>query len=161
MPSVDPYLGSVDLAGYNHPSARFAVADGTLIPYSQNSALASLFGTTFGGVPWQTFGLPDLRGRMPMGTGQGSHPYGQKGGVETQTLLVANLPAHAHQVSVSLGGTVGAGSHPAASSDSTATAGTADAATTPTGGGLPFSILPPYLVLPYLVSLRGSYPVGY
>lgn len=157
MPSSEPYLGSVDLAGYSYANLGFAVADGSLIPWSQNTALASLLSYAFGGGYGQSFGLPDLRSRMPMGMGQGNgltnYVWGQKGGQESETLLVSNLPPHAHEVS--LGGAAGAGSNPAASG----TAGTTNATTAPTGSGVPFSTLPPFLALPYLVAIMGVYPV--
>ncbi len=156
MPSSQPYLGSVDLAGYNFANVGFAVADGSLIPWSQNTALGSLLQGTFGGSYGQTFGLPDLRSRMPMGMGQGNgltdRFWGQKGGQESETLTVLNLPPHAHEVS--LGGAAGAGSNPAASGST----GTTNATTAPTGGGLPFSTLPPFLAMTYLVALVGVYP---
>ena len=156
MPSSEPYLGSVDLAGYSYANVGFALADGSLIPWSQNTALLSILQSTFGGSYGQSFGLPDLRSRMPMGMGQGNgltnYVWGQKGGQESETLVISNLPPHAHEVS--LGGAAGAGSHPAASG----TAGTTNATTAPTGSGVPFSTLPPFLALPYLVAIMGVYP---
>jgi len=156
MPSSEPYLGSVDLAGYSYANVGFAVADGSLIPWSQNTALGSILHSTFGGSYGQSFGLPDLRSRMPMGMGQGNgltnRVWGQTGGQESETLTILNLPPHAHEVS--LGGTAGPGSNPAASG----TAGTTNATTAPTGSGVPFSTLPPFLALPYLVAIMGVYP---
>ena len=157
MPSSEPYLGSVDLAGYSYANVGFAVADGSLIPWSQNTALGSILHSTFGGSYGQSFGLPDLRSRMPMGMGQGNgltnRVWGQTGGQESETLTILNLPPHAHEVS--LGGTAGPGSNPAASGST----GTTNATTAPTGNGLPFSTLPPFLALPYLVAIMGVYPV--
>lgn len=159
MPSSDPYLGSVDLAGYSFPNRGFAVADGSLMPLSQNTAVYSLFGSTFGGDGYQNFRLPDLRSRMPIGMGQGNgltpYVWGQTGGHESETLTVLNLPPHVHEVS--LGGAAGAGSNPAASG-STAAPGTTNATTAPTGSGLPFSTLPPFLAMTYLVALQGVFP---
>ncbi|MCA9068980.1 MAG: tail fiber protein, partial [Planctomycetaceae bacterium] len=100
-------------------------------------ALFSILGTSFGGDGRTTFGLPDLRGRVPIGTGQGpglqNYNLGQKGGVETVTLTESNLPSHTHTVP-----------------------GSTD--TLPTGSGQSFENRQPYLALTPLVSLVGTYP---
>jgi microcystin-dependent protein len=97
---MDFYLGQIFMGGWNFAPTGSALCNGQLLPISQYTALFSLLGTYFGGNGVQTFGLPDLQGRVPIhyGPGQGLSPYniGQKGGVENATLLASNLPAHTH-----------------------------------------------------------------
>jgi microcystin-dependent protein len=94
--SSDPFLGEIRMFGFNFPPRGWAFCDGQLLPISSYTALFSLLGTTFGGDGITTFGLPDLRGRVPIhvGSGPGLSPYiwGQKGGVETIT-----EPSHNHE----------------------------------------------------------------
>ena len=162
MPSPESYLGSIDIAGFNYPPPDFAIADGSTIPISQNSALYSILNTIYGGNGSSNFQLPDLQSRLPIGTGTGaglsSYEIGETTGRESTTLLNTNLPPHTHQVS--LGGTVGAGGW-ATAGGSTATPDGPSAAVIPAGDGMPFSILPPVLALTYLVALNGPYPVRY
>jgi microcystin-dependent protein len=98
--SSDPFIGSIDFVGFNYAPLGWAHCDGQLLSISQNTALFSLFGTIYGGDGRTTFALPDLRGRAPIheGTGPGLSPYniGQKGGAETVTLNVNQLPPHTH-----------------------------------------------------------------
>ena len=85
--SADPFLGEIMMVGFNFAPRGWATCDGQLLPIAQNSALFSLLGTTYGGDGRTTFGLPDLRGRVPVhpGSGPGLTPrtLGQRGGVET------------------------------------------------------------------------------
>ena len=96
--------------GGNFAIRSFATLNGQLLPISQNTALFSILGTTYGGDGRTTFGLPEMRGRTPMhfgqGPGLGNHPLGQKGGAPTTTLQIANMPSHTHQATgkVSTGG---------------------------------------------------------
>lgn len=96
----DPLLGSICAVGFNFCPRGFAEANGQLLAISQNTALFSLYGTIYGGDGRTTFALPDLRGRSAIGQGQGSglprYREGQRGGAESQTLNVANLPSHNH-----------------------------------------------------------------
>ena len=162
MPSPESYLGSIGIAGFNNPPMNFAIADGSTIPISQNSALYSIFNTIYGGNGSSNFQLPDLQSRLPIGTGTGaglsSYEIGETTGRESTSLLNTNLPPHTHQVS--LGGTGGAGGW-ATAGGSTATPDGTSAAVIPAGDGMPFSILPPVLALTYLVALNGPYPVRY
>src|SRR5437868_2724707 len=97
-----PYLGNVILFGGNFAPVGWAFCDGSLISISQNDALYSLLGTTYGGDGVNTFGLPDLRGRIPVHQGQGSglsnYVMGQQGGTEAVSLTSAMLPLHSHPV---------------------------------------------------------------
>jgi microcystin-dependent protein len=99
---TDQYLGEVRMFGGNFAPQGWALCSGQLLSIAQNSALFALLGTTYGGDGQSTFGLPDLRGRVPMhqGTGQGLSPrvIGEISGVETVTIVSATMPAHAHGV---------------------------------------------------------------
>ena len=91
----DPFIGEIIMTGYNFCPRGWAAADGQLLPIAQNTALFSLYGTTYGGDGRTTFGLPDLRGRTALhaGAGPGLSPIrlGQKGGVEETTPKKSNL----------------------------------------------------------------------
>ena len=98
--SSQPYIGGMCAFGGNFAIRSWAKAEGQLLAISSNTALFSILGTTYGGDGRTTFGLPDLRGRSPIGQGNGpglnSYRLGQKGGTETQTLNVSQMPAHNH-----------------------------------------------------------------
>lgn len=94
------YLGEIRMFGFAFPPRGMAVCDGRLMQVSQYSALFALLGTDFGGNGQITFGLPDLRGRVPINAGQGptlsNYAFAQVGGAETVGLLTEQLPAHTH-----------------------------------------------------------------
>jgi microcystin-dependent protein len=96
----DPFIGMIIQVGFNFAPRGWHACDGATLPISQNTALFSLLGTTYGGNGTTTFQLPDLRSRVAIGVGQGIglSPYveGQQGGAEQVPLTVANLPAHTH-----------------------------------------------------------------
>ncbi|WP_322054237.1 phage tail protein [Paraburkholderia bannensis] len=100
----DPYLGEIRMAGFNFAPQGWAFCQGQLMSLAQNQALFALLSTTYGGDGRQTFGLPDLRGRSPVGFGQGpglsSIELGQAAGTETVTLNQNQLPMHTHAVTV-------------------------------------------------------------
>jgi microcystin-dependent protein len=159
MPSYEDYLGSVGIVGFPWPMVNYALADGSLVSISQNTALFSLYGTYYGGNGQTTFALPDLRGRVAVGQGQGEglsvYELGEETGYETTTLTNANVPPHAHPVS--LGGTGTSGLASAANGTST-TAGTSTVLTGIAGEGLPFSNLQPLLAVNYVVTMYGIFP---
>ena len=97
-----PYYAEIILVGFNYAPVGYAFCHGQLLPISQNEALFQLIGTTYGGDGQTTFGLPDLRGRVPAGVGQGpglqSYFLGEVGGSETTTLTVQQMAAHTHTV---------------------------------------------------------------
>ncbi|SRR5258705_2463278 len=99
----EPFLGMLMLVPYNFAPRGWAFCQGQLMSISQNTALFSLLGTTFGGDGQVTFGLPDLRGRVPRGTGQGpglsNVDLGEEAGTDSKTLSITNLPLHNHAVS--------------------------------------------------------------
>src|SRR5215218_1895643 len=96
----EPYLGQIYLVPYNFAPRGWAFCQGQILSIAQNTALFSLIGTTFGGNGQTTFGLPDLRGRVPLGAGQGpglsSVQLGEVSGQETVTLTQSQMPAHGH-----------------------------------------------------------------
>ncbi len=99
---VDPFLGELMLFGGNFCQRGWKDANGQLLAISSNQALFSLYGTTYGGDGRTTFGVPGLRGRTAIHTGQGpglaNYRQGVKGGAENLTVQIANMPAHNHNV---------------------------------------------------------------
>lgn len=97
---MEPFMGQIMQVGFSFAPRGWATCAGQLIAISQNSALFSLLGTTFGGNGQSTFALPDARSRLFVGTGQGpglsSYVPGQMGGVEQQTILSTQMPMHNH-----------------------------------------------------------------
>src|SRR5262252_4819881 len=101
----DPFLGMIALFGFNFAPRGWAFCNGQLLSIAQNTALFALLGTNFGGNGTSTFGLPDLRGRVPVGFGQGQGlsdiTIGEVSGVENLTLLLSNMPSHTHTITLS------------------------------------------------------------
>lgn len=99
---AQPYVGEIILAGFNFAPVGYAFCDGQLLPISQHETLFALIGTTYGGDGQVTFALPDLRSRVPLGTGQGpglgNYALADTGGTEAVTLTVPQTPAHTHAV---------------------------------------------------------------
>lgn len=175
MPA-EPYLGEISLFAGNFAPRGWAFCNGQLLAISQNTALFSILGTTYGGNGQTTFALPDLRGRAPLSAGQGpglsDYQLGEAGGQETVTLLSAQIPAHTHSLNAfndkgdqSLPGN----NVPAVvvdSSNGTANAYTASSANTvmsptaigATGGNQPHENRQPYLALNYIIALEGIFP---
>src|SRR4051812_29080277 len=102
---ADPFVAEIRIFPFNFAPKGWAWCDGQLLPLSQNTALFSLLGTTYGGDGKSNFALPDLQGRAPMhprqGPGLSLHDLGETGGSETVTLLESEIPAHSHAVSAS------------------------------------------------------------
>ncbi len=90
-----PYLSEIKIVAFNFPPKGWAFCNGQLLPINQNQALFSLLGTTYGGDGRVNFGLPDLRGQVAIGQGDG-HQMGEKGGSENVTLTQSQMPAHSH-----------------------------------------------------------------
>ena len=97
---MDPFLGQISLFGCNFAPQGWALCQGQVLSIPQNTALFSLLGVNFGGDGRTNFQLPDLRGRAPIGFGQGpglsAYSIGQTGGYETVSISSANYPAHSH-----------------------------------------------------------------
>lgn len=174
---ADPFLGEIDLVPYNFAPQGWAFCEGQILPISQNTALFSLIGNTYGGDGINTFALPDLRGRLPIGVGQGpglsNYALGQQGGTETVTITNNNMPMHTHPINAitSPGTTATPGSNVNLAQPSTPdrqeidiyASGTANTqlsnnSTSLSGGGQPISIQQPYLGLHYIIALQGIFP---
>src|SRR5579863_2212268 len=95
-----PFVGQIIAVGFNFAPVGWALCQGQLLPISENEALYTLIGTTFGGDGQSTFGLPDLRGRAALGMGQGpglaQYAMGQAAGAESTTLTGAQIGSHTH-----------------------------------------------------------------
>jgi len=104
--SENPFLASICITAFNFAPQGFLFAQGQLLPINQNQALFSLLGTTYGGNGQTTFALPDLRGRVPVGAGQGpglsNRVLGETGGEEEVLLTVDQIPSHSHSATTTL-----------------------------------------------------------
>jgi microcystin-dependent protein len=170
---ADPFVAEIRIFGFNFPPRGWAQCNGQLMPISQNTALFSLLGTTYGGDGKSTFALPDLEGRAPMQPGQGPglslRDLGESGGAESVTLLGSELPAHQHQ-SMQASTQPGNTSTPAggvyarvfgggtAYADNASNAQMAVQGIGPTGGSLPHNNMQPYLTLNFCIALQGVFP---
>ncbi|MFV8749417.1 phage tail protein [Nannocystaceae bacterium ST9] len=168
---MEAFLGSIILFGGNFAPRGWALCNGQLLSIAQNSALFSILGTTYGGDGQVTFGLPDLRGRMPIqqGSGPGLTPrqLGEMAGSESASLLIGNIPAHGHLINAlsSSGDQASpAGHFPAGGGTGTLSYSSRfDATMNPTavsssGGSQPFSTESPFLALNFIIALTGIYP---
>lgn len=167
---MEPLLGSIILFGGNFAPRGWAFCDGQLLPIAQNSALFSILGTTYGGDGKTTFALPDLRGRVAMQPGQGpglsSYQLGQKGGAESVTLTVNNMPSHSHVLNANSdpGNTESPQDNLlAAVTTSNYSKDAANATMNPasianTGGSQSFGIVQPYQCVNFIIALVGVFP---
>lgn len=175
---TEDYIGEMSLVGFNFCPRGTAEAAGQLIAISQNTALFSLLGTTYGGNGTTTFALPDLRGRSPVGrgTGPGLTPIqlGEVSGVETVTLTIANMPAHSHTADLRGENSVLADkANPNNATLALASAQIYSKTSAPnanvtlaagsvfiqnTGGSQPFSNRSPYLGMLYCIATQGIFP---
>jgi microcystin-dependent protein len=164
---VDPFIGEIRLVPFTFAPQGWALCDGRLLPINQNQALFSLLGTSFGGDGKTTFALPDLRGRVPVGAGQGatgsSYDVGAAGGQEAVKLATSQLPAHSHAVRAHGGASttkspVGAVPASGGAFAPTQNAKMAAAMLAQSGGGQMHENRQPYLVLNYVIALQGVFP---
>ena len=102
---MDPFVAEIRIFPFNFAPNGWAFCDGQLLPLSQNTALFSLLGTTYGGDGKSNFALPDMQGNVPMHPGQGPglslHDLGETGGSQTVTLLESEIPSHSHVLNAS------------------------------------------------------------
>ena len=169
----DPFLGEIRLFPYNFAPRGWAFCNGQIMAISQNTALFSLLGTTYGGNGTTNFALPDLRGRVAVSSGQGpglsSYVLGQQSGSENTTLLQAQMPAHSHTVSPAANDAAASVTRPGgavmARVSTAIYAGAGDGSTTMaasttsnTGGNQPHTNIQPLLVLNYCIALQGIFP---
>ncbi len=167
--SDNPFLGEIIMFGGNYAPRGWALCDGQLLPISQNDALFSILGTTYGGDGRTSFGLPDLRGRVPVHAGSGpgltSRPLGQKAGVEHVTLNITQIPPHTHkprasdnQADEQLPGTHVMADDGNAIPIYSNTPNTDMQDTTSAGGGQAHDNMQPYQVVNFIIALQGTYP---
>ncbi|QIA08488.1 phage tail protein [Draconibacterium halophilum] len=168
----EPFIAEIRIFAGNFAPRGWSFCNGQLLPISQNTALFSLIGTTFGGDGRTTTALPNLQGRAPMHPGRGpgltDRRLGQIGGTETVTLSSAQIPSHNHLAKVNSNGTgnsnlpegnVFSNSNvPDASVFSGNTANTAVADLTTTGGGQAHNNMQPFIAVNYIIALTGLYP---
>ena len=169
---ADPFVAEIRIFPFNFAPKGWAWCDGQLMPLSQNTALFSLLGTTYGGNGKSNFALPDLQGRAPMHPGQGPglslHDLGETGGSETVTLLESEIPAHSHGLMASnqLGDTPGvSGAYIARTTFNMFQSNTsanltpmAPEALAPAGGDQPHNNMQPYLTFYFCIALQGVFP---
>jgi len=168
---ITPFAG-------NFAPRNWALCQGQILAISQNTALFSLLGTTYGGNGQTTFALPDLRGRAVVGTGQGpglsDYVEGEVDGITSNTLLVSDMPAHSHQIAITA--TPKAAGTPNSASPQNAVYATGNNSlytfstnvnlhsysgtlnTQVAGGNIPFSTLHPMIALNYLICIQGIFP---
>ena len=167
----EPFVGEIRMFAGTFAPRGWAYCDGQLLSISQNDALFSLFGTIYGGDGRTTFGLPDLRGRIPVHAGQGpglsDRRLGAKGGAETVALTTNQLASHSHAVkgtndsanSTDPGSRLPAGSTTINLFVSTAPTVNFNAAAIPSvGGNGAHTNLMPFLCIHFIVALVGIYP---
>jgi len=173
---ADPFVAEIRIFPFNFAPTGWAFCDGQLMPLSQNTALFSLLGTTYGGDGKSNFALPNLQGNAPMHPGQGPglslHDLGEVGGTETVTLLESEMPVHAHAIGRALAGNgdsttpvnniwaqapFGRGSL-AIYHEAPPTGKMNAAPLGPAGGSLPHNNMQPYLTLNFCIALQGVYP---
>ena len=173
---MDPFVAEIRIFPFNFAPKGWAFCDGQILPLSQNTALFSLLGTTYGGNGQTTFALPDLRGRVPNNQGQGpglsNYDLGQSAGSENETLIASNIPpvpvtitvnANADSTSSKPANNFPAGlsngnGYNNASDNSTHWNTNAITGLTGGGGPQPFSILQPYLTINFCIALEGIFP---
>jgi microcystin-dependent protein len=168
----NPFVAEVRILPYNFAPKGWATCDGQLLPLSQNTALFSLLGTTYGGDGKSNFALPDLQGSVPLGPGDGGglseYVEGQNGGTETVTLLDSEMPLHTHTLS----GFNDFGNNPNPSGNALANYGTKTYLPPPVqnaqtmafqalpvaGASFPHNNDQPYLTLQFCIALQGVFP---
>jgi microcystin-dependent protein len=177
---ADNFVAEIRVFPFTFAPTGWALCNGQLLPISQNTALFSLLGTTYGGNGTTTFALPDLRGAVPLHFGQGAglSPYtlGEAGGSAAVALTVAQIPSHTHGLGVAAANDItAASSTPSATTvfgaeqarsvssgyvsvASQPTATMNSAAVTPTGSSQPHNNMAPYLVFNFCIALQGIFP---
>jgi microcystin-dependent protein len=172
---MDPFVAEIRIFPFSFPPKGWAWCDGQLLPLSQNTALFSLLGTTYGGDGKSNFALPNMQGNAPMHPGQGPglslHDLGETGGSDTVTLLLSEIPSHSHSMMAA-----NLPSDQASSSSVRSLArsvngfayvpGNTNPALlpmninmlAPNGGDQPHNNRQPYLTLSFCIALQGVFP---
>lgn len=168
---ADPFVAEIRIFPFNFAPKGWAWCDGQLMPLSQNTALFSLLGTTYGGNGKSNFALPDLQGRAPMHPGQGPglslHDLGETGGSETVTLLESEIPAHSHNLVASeadaleripAGQLLAGGVSISAYQTPGPLTQLSPNSAAPAGGDQPHNNMQPYLTFYFCIALQGVFP---
>ena len=172
----EPFLAEIKMFGFSFPPRGWAKCDGQILPINQNQSLYSLLGTTYGGDGRTSFGLPGLRGRVPIHVGNSAspgsidHQYGQRSGEEGHVLTTDEMPAHTH----TLRGTDGTPASPNPSGARLAPGGGGRTAVVPYGpatnltplaqttvdqtGGTAHNNMQPYLAVNFCIAIQGLFP---
>jgi microcystin-dependent protein len=166
-----PFIGEIRMFAGNFPPSGWAFCQGQLIPISENDALFTLIGTTYGGDGQSTFALPNLQSRLPIHQGTGpdgtTFQIGESGGVESVTLTVQQIPNHTHPFLASTN--VGTDPNPVNAVPSQSpqiklyiedqpSANASANAITPVGGSQPHENIQPFLCINFIISLFGVFP---
>lgn len=170
----EAFIGEIRMFAGNFAPRGWAFCQGQILSIAQNTALFSILGTTYGGNGQTTFALPDLRGRVPVGTGQGPGlpmcDLGEVNGSYSVTLTASNMPVHTHSVSIAATTIDGDTSNPAdaipantKALDKEYSTGASNTfmkanTTTTAGGSQPFDNRQPYLGMNYIIAIEGIYP---
>jgi microcystin-dependent protein len=171
---ADPFVAEIRIFGFNFAPTGWATCDGQILPISQNTALFSLLGTTYGGNGQTTFALPNLQGSAPTHQGQGpglsEYFLGQQGGSDFITLLDSEMPGHNHFAVAAPDQADNNNPDPTKclansqkefgyqSTTNTNLVNMAFQAITPAGGSLPHNNMMPYLTLTFCIALQGVFP---
>lgn len=169
----EPYVGEIRMFGGTFAPSGWALCQGQLMPISENDTLFNLIGTTYGGDGQETFGIPDLQGRLPVHQGQGpglsqTYQIGEKFGVETVTLTTQTIPVHNHALLATT--EIGQNAQPQGGMFAQTSTGQLyneplDPLVNmnanmlqPVGGNQPHENLQPYLCINFIISLFGVFP---
>jgi microcystin-dependent protein len=172
---ANPFVAEIRIFAGNFAPTGWAQCNGQLMPISQNTALFSLLGTTYGGDGKSNFALPNMQGSAPMQAGQGPglslRDLGETGGEQTVTLLQTEMPAHSHGVQAAASGGIpspaanawgsGLKGHPGSYAVTPPVGSSVQMnpfGTSISGGNLPHNNLPPYLGLTFIIALQGVFP---
>lgn len=168
---ADPFVAEIRIFPFNFAPSGWAFCNGQILAISQNTALFSLLGTTYGGDGRSNFALPNLQGSAPVHSGRGPglsmYDLGQVGGAETSTLLESEMPAHPHTLNASNADSNSqspAGQLPAGGVGGIAAYGGAPdvsmaaESVPPVGGSQPHNNMQPFLTLNFCIALQGVFP---
>ncbi len=169
---MDPFVAEIRIFPFNFAPKGWAFCDGQILPLSQNTALFSLLGTTYGGDGKSNFALPNMQGNAPMHPGQGPglslHDLGETGGRDTVTLLESEIPSHSHALRADTADAADTNIPSPTASFALSTGGAlyqtsantqlAGQALAPAGGDQPHNNMQPYLTLNFCIALQGVYP---